>query len=74
MGGGLLVDPQGEFRIGAVDFVRQALLERGWGEIGLDAVERAVEQYRTIRAPGERFIDTYRRVGMDGFKEAIYGE
>ena len=34
---------------------------------------RAVEQYRTIRAPGERFIDTYRRVGMDGFKEAIYG-
>ena len=39
----------------------------------VDAVERAVEQYRTIREPGERFIDTYRRVGMDGFKEAIYG-
>ena len=27
----------------------------------------------TMREPGERFIDTYRRVGMDGFKEAIYG-
>ena len=46
----------------------------GFDEDGIvDAVERAVEQYRTIRAPGERFIDTYRRVGMDGFKEAIYG-
>jgi len=46
----------------------------GFTEDGIvDAIERAVEQYRTIRAPGERFIDTYRRVGMDGFKEAIYG-
>jgi sulfite reductase (NADPH) hemoprotein beta-component len=46
----------------------------GFDEDGIvDAVERAVEQYRTIREPGERFIDTYRRVGMDGFKEAIYG-
>jgi sulfite reductase (NADPH) hemoprotein beta-component len=46
----------------------------GFDEDGIvDAVERAVEQYRTIRTPGERFIDTYRRVGMDGFKEAIYG-
>ncbi len=36
-------------------------------------IERAIEQYRTIREPGERFLDTYRRVGMDGFKEAIYG-
>jgi sulfite reductase (NADPH) hemoprotein beta-component len=46
----------------------------GFDEDGIvDAVERAVEQYRTIRQSGERFIDTYRRVGMDGFKEAIYG-
>jgi sulfite reductase (NADPH) hemoprotein beta-component len=46
----------------------------GFDENGIvDAVERAVEQYRAIRTPGERFIDTYRRVGMDGFKEAIYG-
>ena len=46
----------------------------GFTEDGVvDAVERAVEHYRTIREPGERFLDTYRRVGMDGFKEAIYG-
>jgi sulfite reductase (NADPH) hemoprotein beta-component len=46
----------------------------GFDEDGIvDAVERAVEHYRTIREPGERFLDTYRRVGMDGFKGAIYG-
>jgi sulfite reductase (NADPH) hemoprotein beta-component len=46
----------------------------GFDEDGIVyAVERAVEHYRTIRQSGERFIDTYRRVGMDGFKEAIYG-
>jgi sulfite reductase (NADPH) hemoprotein beta-component len=46
----------------------------GFDEAGIvDAVERAVEHYRVIREPGERFLDTYRRVGMDGFKEAIYG-
>lgn len=46
----------------------------GFDEAGIvDAVERAVERYREIREPGERFLDTYRRVGMDGFKEAIYG-
>ncbi len=46
----------------------------GFDEEGIvDAVERAVEHYRAVRAPEERFIDTYRRVGMDGFKEAIYG-
>ena len=46
----------------------------GFDEAGIvDAVERAVERYRTIREPGERFLDTYRRVGMEPFKEAIYG-
>jgi len=46
----------------------------GFDEDGIvDAIERAVEHYRGIREPGERFLDTYRRVGMDGFKEAIYG-
>jgi sulfite reductase (NADPH) hemoprotein beta-component len=46
----------------------------GFDEAGIvDAVERAVDRYVAIREPGERFIDTYRRVGMDGFKEAIYG-
>ncbi|WP_423143014.1 nitrite/sulfite reductase [Parablastomonas sp. CN1-191] len=46
----------------------------GFDEDGIvDAVERAIEHYRAVRTPGERFIDTYRRAGMDGFKEAIYG-
>ena len=46
----------------------------GFDEDGIvDAVERAVEHYRAVREPTERFIDTYRRVGMDGFKEAVYG-
>jgi sulfite reductase (NADPH) hemoprotein beta-component len=46
----------------------------GFDENGIvDAIERAVERYRDVRQPGERFIDTYRRVGMDGFKDAIYG-
>ena len=46
----------------------------GFDEDGVvDALERAVEHYRAVREPGERFIDTYRRVGMGGFKEAIYG-
>ena len=46
----------------------------GFTEDGIvDAVERATEKYRELRDPGERFVDTYRRVGMDPFKEAIYG-
>ena len=46
----------------------------GFDEDGIvDALERAVEHYRAVRSADERFIDTYRRVGMDGFKEAIYG-
>jgi sulfite reductase (NADPH) hemoprotein beta-component len=46
----------------------------GFDEDGIvNAVERAIDHYRAVRTPDERFIDTYRRVGMDGFKEAIYG-
>jgi sulfite reductase (NADPH) hemoprotein beta-component len=46
----------------------------GFDEAGIvDAIERTVERYREVREPGERFIDTYRRVGMDQFKAAIYG-
>ena len=46
----------------------------GFEEDGVvDAVERAIECYRAQRQPGERFLDTYRRVGFDTFKEAIYG-
>ncbi len=38
-----------------------------------DAVEKVVETYIGIREDGERFLDTYRRVGLDPFKEALYG-
>jgi sulfite reductase (NADPH) hemoprotein beta-component len=39
----------------------------------VDAVEKVVEKYRDLRTGDERFLDTYRRVGMEPFKEAIYG-
>ncbi len=29
--------------------------------------------YLAQRQEGERFLDTYRRIGMDTFKEALYG-
>ena len=46
----------------------------GFDEDGVvDAVEKVVERYRTLRSDGERFLDTYRRVGMEPFKEAVYG-
>lgn len=45
----------------------------GFDEDGIvDAVERAVEKYLSVREDGERFLDTYRRIGMEPFKEAIY--
>ena len=37
------------------------------------AVEKIVDTYVAIRTDGERFIDTYRRVGLDPFKEVLYG-
>jgi sulfite reductase (NADPH) hemoprotein beta-component len=38
------------------------------------AVERVVEAYLKERKPGERFLDTYRRIGMAKFKDAAYGK
>ncbi|MDE2239558.1 MAG: nitrite reductase [Rhodospirillales bacterium] len=37
-----------------------------------DAIEALVNAYLGVREPGERFIDTYRRLGAEPFKEAIY--
>jgi len=37
-----------------------------------DAVERVVNVYLKARQPGERFLDTYRRLGMAPFKDAAY--
>jgi sulfite reductase (NADPH) hemoprotein beta-component len=46
----------------------------GFDEDGIvDAVERTTAKYLQLRENGERFLDTYRRVGMEPFKEAIYG-
>jgi sulfite reductase (NADPH) hemoprotein beta-component len=47
---------------------------RGFDEAGIvDAVETTVDVYLAQRADGERFLDTYRRIGMEPFKEALYG-
>ena len=46
----------------------------GFDEDGIvDAVEKATEVYLGARSDGERFLDTYRRIGMAPFKEALYG-
>ena len=46
----------------------------GFDEVGIvEAVEKATDVYLAQRTDGERFLDTYRRIGMDPFKEAIYG-
>ncbi|RYD91636.1 MAG: nitrite/sulfite reductase, partial [Sphingomonadales bacterium] len=59
---------------GDEDTTQAKIAGPGFDEDGIvNAIERTVEHYRAVRAPNERFIDTYRRVGMDGFKEAIYG-
>jgi sulfite reductase (NADPH) hemoprotein beta-component len=45
----------------------------GFDEDGIvDAVEKATDVYLSNRADGERFLDTYRRIGMAPFKEALY--
>ncbi|MFO1154311.1 MAG: nitrite/sulfite reductase [Rhodospirillales bacterium] len=36
------------------------------------AVETLVDRYLELRQNGERFLDTYRRVGLDAFKERLY--
>jgi sulfite reductase (NADPH) hemoprotein beta-component len=40
----------------------------------VDAVERVIGAYLRARKPGERFLDTYRRVGVVPFKNVAYGE
>jgi sulfite reductase (NADPH) hemoprotein beta-component len=59
---------------GAEDASIGKIIGPGFDEDGIvDAVERAVEKYLQVRDEGERFLDTYRRVGVDPFKEAVYG-
>jgi sulfite reductase (NADPH) hemoprotein beta-component len=47
----------------------------GFDEDGvIAAVETVTDVYLGARQDGERFLDTYRRIGMEPFKEALYGE
>jgi sulfite reductase (NADPH) hemoprotein beta-component len=36
------------------------------------AIEAIVDRYLELRTDGERFLDTYRRVGIEPFKDAVY--
>ncbi|GBQ63079.1 nitrite/sulfite reductase [Ameyamaea chiangmaiensis NBRC 103196] len=38
----------------------------------VDAVARLIETYLTLRQEGERFLDTYRRLGQAPFKDSVY--
>ena len=59
---------------GAEDVSIGKIIGPGFDEDGVvDAVEKATEVYKALRQGNERFIDTYRRVGMNPFKEAIFG-
>ena len=60
---------------GAEDATLARILGPGFDENGIvTAVEKVIDRYKTLRAdPAERFLDTYRRVGAEPFKEAVYG-
>ena len=60
---------------GAEDASLAKILGPGFDENGIVvAVEKVVDRYKALRSgPDERFLDTYRRVGADAFKEAVYG-
>jgi sulfite reductase (NADPH) hemoprotein beta-component len=58
---------------GAEDASLARIIGPGFSEDGVvDAVEKALETYRALRQDGERFLDTYRRVGLEPFKAALY--
>lgn len=38
-----------------------------------DVIEKIVSVYKQQRSPGEAFLATYNRIGMEPFKEALYG-
>ncbi|GAA0299477.1 nitrite/sulfite reductase [Sphingomonas oligophenolica] len=59
---------------GAEDASLGRITGPGFDEDGIvDAVEKVTDVYLGIREEGERFLDTYRRVGLNPFKEALYG-
>jgi sulfite reductase (NADPH) hemoprotein beta-component len=59
---------------GAEDAAVGQITGPGFSEDGVvDAIEKVTDLYLAQREEGERFLDTYRRLGMKPFKEAIYG-
>ncbi|HWJ70699.1 MAG TPA: nitrite/sulfite reductase [Sphingobium sp.] len=59
---------------GAEDASLAKITGPGFDEDGIvDAVEKTTDVYLRERQDGERFLDTYRRIGVAPFKEAIYG-
>jgi sulfite reductase (NADPH) hemoprotein beta-component len=58
---------------GAEDVSLAKITGPGFSEDGVvDAIERVTDRFLEIRETGERFLDTYRRVGFETFKQAIY--
>ncbi|MGZ5997893.1 MAG: nitrite/sulfite reductase [Rhizomicrobium sp.] len=58
---------------GAEDASIGDIMGPGFGEAEIGpAVERVVKAYLSLRKDGERFLDTYRRVGMEPFKNMAY--
>ncbi|QLC21269.1 nitrite/sulfite reductase [Parasphingopyxis sp. CP4] len=59
---------------GAEDVSLAKITGPGFDEDGIvDAVEKVTDVYVGAREDDERFVDTYRRIGMEPFKEALYG-
>jgi len=59
---------------GAEDVSLAKITGPGFSEDGVvDAIEKVTDVYLARRQGTERFVDTYRRLGMEPFKEAIYG-
>ncbi len=59
---------------GAEDASKAAILGPGFNEVGIvDAVEKVVAVYLGEREDEESFLNAYRRLGPDVFKEAVYG-
>ncbi len=59
---------------GAEDASLAQILGPGFDEAGIvDAVEKVTAAYLARREPGERLLDTFRRLGPAPFKEAVYG-
>jgi sulfite reductase (NADPH) hemoprotein beta-component len=58
---------------GAEDASLGEILGPGFDQEGIvDAVENVIGTYTSLRRNGERFLDTYRRIGPQPFKERLY--